>query len=376
MSIFEKDMLKGGEKELQKLKESVRQLDDCEKALKELEHTEKEEQKQLEKRKKEIDNEVEEKEAEKRKKVAEPFDNVILELEKNKKEKVTEKEKKRKEEIKARCENETGGLRERGNNLKAQIKKIAEEDGIPGVCISKLFLAFYYPKHVSDFFVLFLSLAVIFLLIPLGCFKLLFTTGTIQQLTILYLITIVAFFVIYLLLNNLVKEKHINAFQSINEVRSERHKTEQEIKEIIQKIEKSTDEELGLDEYNNAIAELEASISEKKLEKENALNSFDDDAESKEKRENEIRGTHEDELRSMSKKLEETTRLRTEKLNELSEREKGLHNTYQPLLSIEKNIFKEKVIDELLGYIQTGEVKTIEEAIEKRKNPKAAVEEK
>lgn len=369
MGLFEKDILKGGEKELLKLKSEVEALETCEADLKHLEAKEKEEGKLRDKKKAEIEKEIAEKEKAERKAVEEPFDAKLLELTEQKKAKEKEKEDKRKEVIKERTEAQTGGLKEKKNHLWKQIKEIAEADSLPVIGISKLFLTVYYPKTMAEVLGLLFGCAVIVFGGSFAIFKLFFAQSDISYYVILCESIAIILLLIYIILNNAVKEKHLEAYEDINMLRKEGNQTNNEIKKINKQVAKASEEDLGLTEYQEEIAKLEEEVKACKQERDEALKVFDKDKEGKEAREKLIWDSHEEEMKVLHQNVEEATGRKEERQKELEEREKKLHADYEALRNVEKNIFKLKVIDELLGYIQREEAKTIEEAL-KIKNGK------
>lgn len=363
MSIFEKDILKGSEKELLKLKEEVLCLETCEKECKELESGEKEECKLKEKKKAEIDKEIAEYEKAARKAVEEPFDKEIAEITKVKTVKEAEINKKRKEEIQKRQSEETGDLKARKDSIRKDIEKIAEDDQIPGIGISKLFLTLYYPKTSTDVFALLVGFVVLVFGISFAVYKLCFPQSGISVLLILCETLIIFFLLLYILLSNTIKEKHLKAYQEINALRKEGNKANSEIKKINKQVAHVSDEELGLSEdiaeLENLKKELENCLSQKKEE----LDKFDKDEASKQVRENEIRDKHKAEWDALTQKLDAIRVELDKKKSEIKEKEMALHTKYEELRNRDKNIFKIKRIDELIGYIQRKEANTIEEAL-------------
>lgn len=367
MGLFEKDILKGGEKELLKLKSEVEALDNCAADFKTMDAKVKEEEKLWDKKNAEIEKEIAEKEKAERKAVEAPFDTKLSELTAQKKEKETEKEEKRKKVIKERTEEQTGGLKEKKNQLWKQIQEIAEADQLPKIGISKWFLMVFYPKTIAEVLALMLGLAVIIFGCSFVVFKWVFVQAGISYYVILCESIAISLLLLYIALNNAIKEKHLDAYEDINVLRKEGNKTNNEIKKINKQVAGGSDDDLGLTEYQKEIEALEEEIKHSKKEKDVALKAFDGDKEGKEVREKEILDSYAEELKRLQQNVENAIQLKNQKKEEVAEREKKLHEDYDILRSLEKNIFKVKVIDELLGCIQRGEAKTIEEALNRKK---------
>jgi len=367
MGLFEKDLLKGGEKELLKLKSEVEVLNTCETDLKALEEKEKEEIKVQDKKKVEIEKEVSDREKEMRKEVEAPFDAALAQLTKTKKEKEAEKEKRHKEEVQKRQTEGTAGLKAKKESLWKEIEKIADEDQIPGIGISKVFLTLFYPKTLADVIASFIGITVLILGSSFAVFKLCAEQGTTSVFLLICEAIIILFLLLYILLNNTIKEPHLDAFKEINQLRKEGNKTSSEIKKISKQVSKETDEDLGLLPYQEAIDALEKQIKETKQNKEASLKAFDADKEGNVEREQAIWNKYADEWNVLQQNVETAKQQKNQKKEELIEREKKLHEDYDSLYALEKNIFKKKVIEELLGYIQRNEAKTIGEALTRKK---------
>lgn len=375
--MFNKNILTGNAKDLQELKELVLSREQHEKELKELQNHKESTKKQLEKRRKEIEKEISEMEQSERKAIAVPYDKKISNLEKEKKDILDKKAKERKEKIERMAAEETSSLKNEGEMHKEEIRKLSTDAGMPGFCISRLFLAFFYPRGIKDVMTLCFGLMIIFFIIPFGSYQLFWKESTRLSLTTIYLIVSICFFIIYILLNNCVKEKYLSTFREINKIRNENHKTERAIKEIVQKIEKTQDAELDLGEYDEKLKEKEAEIADIKKEKESKLSDFDNNAEEKEDRARKIWSNNKSLLDELQFKIDEITNKQEQKQSELIGLENSLNSDkYKPLRDIEKNIFKIKVLDELIECINDGETPNIKLAIEKRQNPKASTSQK
>lgn len=363
-------MLKGGEKELLKLKEDVQILSDCRKEVKALEVREKEEYKQREKKNAEIEKLITENEKKAKKAVEEPFDKTVDDLKKNKAEKEAEKEKERKEEIRKQQENETGDLRERKEKIQNEIKEIAREDKIPSIGVSKFFLMLYYPKTFVEHFIRFFGSLVLLFGVSFGIYRVCFVSGNKKDFIIVFEGLIILALLFYMLLNKTLKEKHLEAFERINVLRREKNKTSSEIRQINKQIANVSEEELGLQEYNEEIELLEKKITECKKQKELALDEFERNIDAKQAREREVWNEKKQEWDTVVQNYEAAENELSQKKAELEEKENKLHEKYEELSGEEKDIFKPKVIDDLLSIMKQGEAKTIEEALKRRKEGK------
>ena len=165
--IAEKSIFKGGKKELLELKEILLRYYEFEKKIGEIA---KKEAKQLqfnEERKREIEQSIIDRENELRKEVEKPYDINISKYLSRKDELLEHKEEKRKAAMELYIEHEKDDINHDSNHQKKAIRKIAEERGVPAICTSKLFLALFYPKVLSDAIVLIISLVVLLVVFPL-----------------------------------------------------------------------------------------------------------------------------------------------------------------------------------------------------------------
>ena len=373
--VLREDALKGGEKELLEFKDLVQSLEQAEKAAREAEGKEKEKIKQIDKREKEIEKAISDNELAERNLIANPFDKEIEELEKNKKDSISDKGKKKQEEIKRLGEEATLHLREKNKESVEKMKVLAEEDAIPAPCRSKLFYAFYYPLGITDYLVLTICLVLWFAVLPLLSRFGLYQAGILLSMSDIYLIFVLLFFVVYILINNFVKEKHMDAYRILNEIREEILGTNKEIRTILSSTKKTPETELGLEEFDSKVQELDAALIDKRGSREKSLMAFDENKEAKEERATVIRGQHQDALDQLKAELEKLTADREQKEAIRNELQSKLDSDYyKPLLAADKNIRKNKVLEELFLYLRTGEAKTIADAIEKRRNPKAQKE--
>lgn len=371
--MSEKSIFKGGKKELLELKEILLRYYEFEKKIGEIA---KKEAKQLqfnEERKREIEQSIIDRENELRKEVEKPYDINISKYLSRKEELLEHKEEKRKAAMELYIEQEKDDINHDSNHQKKAIRKIAEERGVPAICTSKLFLALFYPKVLSDAIVLIISLVVLLLVFPFSIFYLFFPEGGRLELTTVYLFIIVLIFAIYALINTTIKEKYALAFKKINDYRVDADNTAKEIREIIQKAKEMSDEELVCDVFTedylqSAKEELESidmAIMEETAKKDVAVRAFDENTEAKAEREKKFREMYQKEMKrraDMITDIQHTKQIEEQNLAIIEQ----LLLKFRPLEQYGIDIFNEQMLDELLGYLRSREAKTIGGAIELR----------
>ena len=371
--MAEKSIFKCGKKELLELKEILSKYYEFEKKIAEIAKKEAKQIQFNEERKQEIEQSIISKEAELRKEIAKPFDINISKYLARKDELLEHKEEKRKAAIELYIDHEKEDLTHDTNHYKKSIRKIATEDGLPPICTTKLFLALFYPKVLSDAIILIIFLVAVLLLFPLGIFCVVFPDGGRLELTTIYLFIVVLIFAIYALINTTVKEKYLTTFQKINEYRVDVDRTAKELHEIIQKAKEMSDEELVCDVFTedylkSAKEELEMldeEIIAETAKKDAIVREFDENIEARMEREKRFRETFQKEMKRRAdilKDIQNTRQIEEQNLATIEQ----LMMKFKPLEEFGINIFNEQMIDELLGYLRNREAKTIGGAIEQR----------
>lgn len=371
--MAEKSIFKCGKKELLELKEILGKYYEYQKRIAEII---KKEEKQLqfnEEREKEIEQAIINKENELRKDITKPFDAAITRYMNRRDELLSHKEEKRKQAIDIHIEQEKQEIGHEGSHYKKELKKIVDEEGLPWICMTKIFFAFFYPKMLSDAIVLIISLIIVLLVFPLTIFYLCFPDGGRLELTTIYLFILVLFFAMYTLVNNTIKEKHMAAFERMNQCRVDVDRTAKEIREIIQRVREMSDEELICDVYtkeyitevNKELEMLDTEIVAETAKKDVAIREFDENKEAKADREQKFRQLYQKEMKRRADILNDIRGTRAIEEQNLAIIEQ-LMEKFRPLEQFGINIFDEKIVDELLGYLRSREAKTIGGAIEQR----------
>ncbi len=371
--MAEKSIFKCGKKELLELKEILKKYYEYQKKIEEIV---KKEQKQLqfnEERKKEIEQAIISREAELKKEIEKPFDAAISRYINRKEEILSHKKEKRNQAIEIHIEQEKQDIGHEGSHYKKEVRKIIKEEGLPSICMNKLFLSLFCPRMLSDAIVLIAFLVVVLLILPLSIFYFGFSDGGRLELTTIYLFIIVFIFILYTLVNTLIKDKHMAAFERINECRTDVDSTAKEIREIIQRVREMSDEELICDAYtqeyitevNQELEMLDAQILEETAKKDAAIRAFEENTTAKADREQKFRDLYQKE---MKRRADILTEIRATK--EIEEKNLAiidqLMEKFKPLQEFGIDIFNEDMIDELLGYLRSREAKTIGGAIEQR----------
>lgn len=365
-----KDILQCGEKELQKLKERLLESEEQQKVLQAFELRVKKQEEKIEQHTEEIEKEIKEAEKTQRLEVSRPYNEEIAALEKQLDGIMAARKEKREEEIRKRIKEETQKAAEKKLLFDKQMQDIIKEDNIPDICLSKPFLACFFPKSMADALILLAVLFFIFAILPCAIyFGLMQSRGT-AALSGLYLVITVFFYTMYLLINNLVKEKYMVSLKKINTIRAEKLKLEQDTKRRLQEIENLPDSALNLTEFEDDVAQLRQKMEEKKKERMVAIQNFESDTTLKNEMAALIRESHKQETESLMHGLEKLKTSYMKKREETNKLKLSITTDkfYEPLVRIESEIFKISVVDEMLMYMQHGGAETIAEAILRRKS--------
>ncbi|MGN0505504.1 MAG: hypothetical protein ACI4FZ_03030 [Lachnospiraceae bacterium] len=365
----EKDILQCGELELQKLKDRLLQSEQQEKVLKALELRVRKQEEKIELRRKEIESEIEEEEKAQRAVVARPYFEEIADKEAQIQSVKEERASKREEEIIRRTKEEKAKYEERKLESEQQIKEIIKEENIPDICVSKLFLACFFPKSVLDVLILLVGIVLIFCVLPCVIYFVVLGGGGGAVLTGIYLVITLIFYTAYLVINNLVKEKYMVGLKKINAIRTEMLKLELNLKMKLQNIEKLPNSALNLKEFEDKITFLEQEIEGIRQEQNVALQNFDSDENLKKEIADTVWNSYRQEMDMLTSSLSEQEAAYQEQKQEVELFKQSIisDKRYEPLVNLEPNIFRISVVDDLLFYIKTGAAEDIAEAMIKHK---------
>ena len=84
----------------------------------------------------------------------------------------SKREKAKNEGVKDRIRDETAPLWEEIRDLKVQLKTLMRQNHVPGYCQSAFYYSLYFPRHVKEYFQLFLLVLFFFLATPYGIYLL------------------------------------------------------------------------------------------------------------------------------------------------------------------------------------------------------------
>ena len=366
---MEDTILHGGVNELQELKKTLQEKNRYNAVLESLDAAVEEQKEKIEKRKTEIEQEMNLEIKRRREAVAAPFYEEIAVCEVELQKVQDERSRKRQELIDQIRKEETEMYEKRKENLEKQMKLVGREEGVPGLCTTRLFLAFFCPRTGKDALILVIGLLILFLVLPMVVYFGAYGGNDRQALTGIYLVFIVVFYTLYLLINNLVKDKYLVGINKLLNLMEESNKLDAHRKQREKELENLPDSALDLGEFDAEVNRLESVIEELNKQKDLAMVNFDSDQRLHVAIGQEVQEKYKPELDHMRAVLEDNIsscdKMQTE-FNKFLD-EKNMELKYDVLLRMEPDIFSQTVIDELIFYMTHGDAETISKAIVKRK---------
>lgn len=363
------DILLGGEKELQELKKILLEKERYNSVLDSLDASVENQREKMEEKKQEIEEEMNEEIKRRREEIAKPFYDEIAVCEVEQQKVKNERSRKRQELIDIMILEESDLYEKRKLNLEKQIKLVGEEEGVPAICTSRLFLAFFCPRTGRDAIILVSGLMLLFLALPLGLYFGVYGGNNKQALTTIYLVLIVFFYTIYLLINNLVKDRYLLGINKLLNLYAEMEKLEAHRKQRVKELEDIPDSELDLQEFDEEIHRLELVIEELKMQKDLEVRNFDSNERLQLDIAKETQDKYQAEMDQLRMGLEDAIqsyeKVQREYDNFLND--KDFEGRYDSLIRLEPGVYNTKVIDELLFFIMHAGADNIRAAVMMRK---------
>lgn len=270
------NILSGGIEVLQSIKEKIIELNNCKEKKESLLVAEAKLEKGIQSKEKALADEIVFTTKKRKEEIESTFNSQIDNVHSRIKKIRSKKEKSKNAKVKERIIVETADLREEKKRMVQESKSIFKQDKIPSFCNSRLFYALYMPKGIGDFLIILLTLLIILLAIPSLIYFVLIPEEKLVYLPIIYLLTVVLFGVPYMLIENNIKDKHIESIRKVRLTRSNMLVNKKKQNKIKKKILKDKDEsQYGLDKFNNELQELEKEINSIAEKKQDALTLFE-----------------------------------------------------------------------------------------------------
>lgn len=355
-------ILQGGKEDLAIIKSMIEKQDLDRKRAEELSKIMNGLTKEIELKKKAMNSEIDSTMKARQAEIENTYNKEIVELNKSKKKVQSDKAKEKSVKVSERVGAETEEMKEKVKTLKKEINSRVREYRLPVICKYRLFYALFMPRTLADIFLLIISFMVLFLILPGVVFTLLDGKpfGPTFTPAIVYVIDIMLFGGAYMLINNLVKDKHDREVKGISELLGEIRQNKKAIRLVTRGIQKDTDEsEYGLEAYDRELAEMEAKLSDLTNDEKAALESFNNDT--KPLLTGEIKGRYEPDIATLQKEFEACAGEHKALAESLRHEALNLSANYET--QIGKNNMTVEVMDRLLAIMEEGKAITIGDAL-------------
>lgn len=219
--------------------------------------------------------------AERRDEIVENYRKEAAKVQDRQKKVRTERNKAKAAGVKTRIEEETADLWEENRRLKRELISRLKKDKIPAFCNTTYYYALYFTRGWKEIFLLIATFVMAFFVIPCGIYWTIPEKKTVY-LVVIYIVTVVVFFGVYVLIGNLTKDRHIKTLRDGRKIRDMIATNRRRIRTIIRSIEKDQDEQLyALEDYDQRLDLLNDELQDIERRKEAALRQFDNVTEHK-----------------------------------------------------------------------------------------------
>ena len=361
-------ILYAGAEELRTIKEHVLELNGYQERNAELLKEENRLERLLAGKEKELSDEIESTLKKRKNAIVTSYETQLSTLGSRRKKIKAKKEKEKSIKVSERVGDETAELREANKCLQIDIRANLKKNKTPRLCNNMLFYALFMPKTVVEFLILALVVLLMFFALPFGVYQLFLAENFgAWTLAVVYIADVVLFGGAYLLINNLVKEKHKTTLSENRELREEYRKNCRTMKEIQKGIESDEDESsYGLERFDEELNEIEAEIQRVATEEKEELTKFENVTSGELTAGIQARYREELEaLRTRSREVEKEQKEVEEKVKEYSLMLSKQYETYlgTEMLTVAK-------LDRLISRIEKGEASNIGEALALEKESK------
>lgn len=273
---MEGNILSGGLKELNTVKDKLTELNNFRDGCDELTSEEARLEKGIKTKEKEVLEEIASTHR-KRKEEIEYAYNEQMDIVRTRIKKIrNKKEKSKSEKVSERIDAETAELKEEYRQLALDIREQFKFHKIPALCNSRFFYALFLPKGLIDIFIIMLTLVAILLALPYAIYTLWLPKENMIYLFLVYLFLVIVFGGIYMLIDSNIKSKHIKVLGNVGQIRIQMLLNRKRRNEIRKHIVKDKDESIyGLEDFDQELAELDQELNEITEQKKEALRIFE-----------------------------------------------------------------------------------------------------
>lgn len=354
------NILSKGKETLEKIKEQVILLEECNLNKDRLKITENNLSKDIQALESEIEEKINITIKMRKKEIEDTFDSQLKIIKSKKKEVKDKREKKRNKKRSKRIKEETAGTKEENKQIKKELKMFLRNNKIKAIVNSDVFLAIYSPKTLKDILIIIFTCILTLLVLPTSVYYIFFKENQVSTMVIIYTITVIVSLTFYFLLQKLVKEKSEEHLDKVKAYRKKIYLNKKKVQKIKRKITKDKDDsQYNLEKYDLEISEIEEEEKIVLKEKNEATLEFTNNT--SKVISSEIKNEYNEKLKSIKENYEQTY----SELRQIQEQIKTITlnsaKEYEPFIG--KEILKVDILNELIEIIEEGMGQNISEAI-------------
>lgn len=257
-----------------------------------------------------------------------------------------------------RIELETADIRDENKQIHLEVKSIIKEARLPRFCGQRWYFLLFYPKR-AEWLVLLLTLALCLYGLPYG----ICTAWKLQKLETVTGVSFACaflFFLIYQIINMRTKGTKWGAVRQIRALREKEDANRRKERAIRNAIHKDRDEQpYNLERYDKEIKELEEEVRSTVIEKQEALNTFEEAT--KKILMEDIEGRNREKINALKQHQKETASSLKDAETLVKDIHKHLTANYEVFLG--KEYVSEDAVREMIALMEEEHLATVAEAL-------------
>ncbi|SHO53794.1 hypothetical protein [Anaerocolumna xylanovorans] len=354
------NILSGGIKELEAVRQKLTDLTSCQNQNDSLEVQEGRLEKSIKGKEKDIADEIGTALRQRKEEIEKSYD-AQLDLTRQQIKKIKNRKMKSKtEKVNERIENETAGAREEYRLLNLEIKDLYKTNHIPRIFHNRLFYAIFFPGKPVDFLISILVVIVLLLVLPYLIYTRILPQEKLIFLFLMYALIVIVFGGIYLMIESNIKNRHQGVFVQIQKIRRQMVLTRKTVKNIRKAILKDRDESIyDLEDFDRELEELEQELAGINAGKKEALSTFENSTRNVIREE--INQQHQEELLKLKKEYAKVYSDIKEVQDTIKNLSLEIASEYEAYIG--KELLTKEKLDMLIQLMRDKSIATISEAI-------------
>lgn len=354
------NILNNGLETLEKLRNLILEIDNCQSKVDNLENEEARLEKMILTKERQRNDEITSTLRGRKEEVSASYDAQADKIRARMKKVQGKKERLKDAKISERIDIETSDLRDENKDIKIDSKTLFRKNHVPAFCNTKLFYALFQPCSFSDIFILLLCLLLLYLAVPCGIYFFLITKKRIIYLAFIYVADVLITGGLYLFINNRTKDKYSDVIKQGRILRKQIRENRKKIRKIERSIRKDNDESTyGLEKFNKEIQELEKQEEQVGTQKKAALAEYD--STTSKVIEEEIKKRFETELKQLEEEHNQVYQTEKQLEGRILELNRQLADCYEVYLG--KEFMSLDKVDGLIRIMSENGASTISEAV-------------